>query len=83
MLQNMFVGQPPGNYDRLLDFSRAVTGSLFFVPAATFLENISTDGPASPAIGTSPISPISGTPAVPGVRETSLRIGSLKEEKDE
>jgi porphyrinogen peroxidase len=38
MLQNMFVGNPPGNYDRLLDFSRAVTGNLFFVPSATLLE---------------------------------------------
>ena len=43
MLQNMFVGKPAGNYDRLLDFSRAVTGNLFFVPSATFLENIQTD----------------------------------------
>ena len=43
MLQNMFVGDPPGNYDRLLDFSRATTGSLFFVPPATFL------GDAGPA----------------------------------
>jgi porphyrinogen peroxidase len=42
MLVNMFVGQPPGNYDRLLDFSRAVTGTLFFVPSATFLENVAT-----------------------------------------
>ena len=33
MLTNMFVGRPPGNYDRLLDFSRAVTGNLFFVPS--------------------------------------------------
>ncbi len=40
MLQNMFVGNPPGNYDRLLDFSRPVTGNLFFVPSATFLENL-------------------------------------------
>jgi porphyrinogen peroxidase len=40
MLQNMFIGRPPGNYDRLLDFSRAVTGSLFFAPSATFLENL-------------------------------------------
>ncbi len=40
MLQNMFVGKPPGNYDRLLDYSRAVTGNLFFVPSATFLENV-------------------------------------------
>ena len=40
MLQNMFVGKPPGNYDRLLDYSRAVTGNLFFVPSATFLDNV-------------------------------------------
>jgi putative iron-dependent peroxidase len=39
MLQNMFVGKPPGNYDKLLDFSRAVTGCLFFVPTTTFLDN--------------------------------------------
>ena len=37
MIENMFVGRPPGNYDRLLDFSRAVTGTLFFVPSASFL----------------------------------------------
>jgi len=40
MLENMFVGRPPGNYDRLLDFSRTVTGSLFFVPSATFLDAV-------------------------------------------
>jgi putative iron-dependent peroxidase len=40
MLENMFIGQPPGNYDRLLDFSRAVTGNLFFVPSARFLESV-------------------------------------------
>jgi putative iron-dependent peroxidase len=40
MLRNMFVGRPPGNYDRLLDFIRAVTGTLFFVPSATFLEAV-------------------------------------------
>src|SRR5271170_7911593 len=28
MLENMFVGRPPGNYDRLLDFSHPVTGSM-------------------------------------------------------
>ena len=41
MLENMFIGKPPGNYDRLLDFSRAATGSLFFAPSATFLESLS------------------------------------------
>src|SRR6202522_4464204 len=40
MLENMFIGKPPGNYDRLLDFSRAVTGNLFFVPSATLLDNV-------------------------------------------
>lgn len=45
MLENMFIGRPPGNYDRLLDFSRAVTGSLFFAPSATFLENLADDKP--------------------------------------
>lgn len=40
MLRNMFVGKPPGNYDRILDYSHAVTGSLFFVPSLTFLENV-------------------------------------------
>jgi porphyrinogen peroxidase len=43
MLKNMFVGRPPGNYDRILDFSRAITGSLFFVPSATFLEDLADD----------------------------------------
>jgi porphyrinogen peroxidase len=40
MIENMFVGRPPGNYDRLLDFSRAVTGALFFCPSQTFLESL-------------------------------------------
>jgi putative iron-dependent peroxidase len=38
MLENMFVGRPPGNYDRLLDYSTAVTGGLFFVPSSDLLE---------------------------------------------
>ncbi|MCY1452230.1 putative deferrochelatase/peroxidase YfeX [compost metagenome] len=40
MLENMFVGRPVGNYDRLLDFSTAVTGGLFFVPSAELLEDL-------------------------------------------
>jgi putative iron-dependent peroxidase len=39
MLQRMFLGDPPGKYDRILDFSRAVTGTLFFVPTADFLDD--------------------------------------------
>jgi putative iron-dependent peroxidase len=43
MLVNMFIGRPPGNYDRLLDYVRVVTGTLFFVPSATFLEDVPTE----------------------------------------
>ena len=39
MLRNMFIGLPEGNYDRLLDVSHPVTGNLFFVPTATFLDD--------------------------------------------
>lgn len=38
MLENMFIGEEKGNYDRLLDFSTAVTGTLFFVPTFDMLE---------------------------------------------
>ena len=74
MLENMFVGQPPGNYDRLLDFSVAKTGSLFFVPSASFLENIPDDDSA-PAVSDKP-AVAAQTPAPK--REGSLDIGSLK-----
>jgi putative iron-dependent peroxidase len=40
MLENMFVGKPVGNYDKLLDFSTAVTGGLYFVPSADLLEEL-------------------------------------------
>ncbi|MGB8506409.1 MAG: peroxidase, partial [Mycobacterium sp.] len=39
MLRNMFLGDPPGNTDRILDFSTAVTGGLFFSPLVDFLNN--------------------------------------------
>jgi putative iron-dependent peroxidase len=80
MLENMFVGRPPGNYDRLLDFSRPVTGSLFFIPTATFLDNISVDAPDSTPTG----APLTPDPAsVSSVQDTALKIGSLKGENDE
>ena len=44
MLTNMFIGDPPGNTDRILDFSTAITGGLFFVPAAELLESLTPDG---------------------------------------
>lgn len=43
MLDNMFIGFPTGNYDRLLDVSRAVTGSLYFVPSADFLDTVTAE----------------------------------------
>lgn len=39
MLENMFIGNPPGNYDRILDFSTAITGTLFFVPPLGVLDD--------------------------------------------
>jgi putative iron-dependent peroxidase len=82
MLENMFVGRPPGNYDRLLDFSRAVTGTLFFVPSATFLENVAEDQTHQelPAVAESPAAPAVAEPSssTPSVRDGSLGIGSLK-----
>jgi porphyrinogen peroxidase len=70
MLTNMFVGNPPGNYDRILDFSTAVTGSLFFVPSADFL-----DDPPHPA---SERSEGSAPGPAPETDDASLGIGSLK-----
>jgi putative iron-dependent peroxidase len=71
MLRNMFIGNPPGNHDRILDFSTAVSGSLFFAPSADFLD----DPPAPPRT-------TSAAPESPGVGEAavqeSLGIGSLK-----
>jgi putative iron-dependent peroxidase len=88
MLENMFVGRPPGNYDRLLDFSRAVTGSLFFVPSATFLEAVQDDEPegampavAKPAIAkplAAPAAMVEPSPSPASPRDGSLGIGSLK-----
>jgi porphyrinogen peroxidase len=51
MLTNMFIGHPPGNTDRILDFSTAVTGGLFFVPSADLLEDLAPA--ASPEAGDS------------------------------
>ena len=76
MLENMFVGRPPGNYDRLLDFSFAKTGNLFFVPSATFLENVGDD---APPVGQGLSDPLALAPPQPAPkRDGSLGIGSLK-----
>ena len=69
MLTNMFIGDPPGNTDRILNFSTAITGTLFFIPTADFL-----DDPPGPA-ATDP--PADETKA-PAITADSLGIGSLK-----
>jgi porphyrinogen peroxidase len=73
MLTNMFVGKPPGNYDRILDFSRAVTGNLFFVPTADFLDDPKPVHP--PAAEPAPASDDAGQ-AAPD--DGSLGIGDLR-----
>jgi len=71
MLTNMFIGKPPGTYDRILDFSTALTGNLFYVPTIDFLDDPrepggGADGPGDPA----------APPATAG--DDSLGIGSLR-----
>jgi len=81
MLDNMFVGRPPGNYDRLLDFSRAVTGNLFFVPSATFLEKVTETqaDQSQPAVAESATTAAAETSSsISSVPDGSLGIGSLK-----
>jgi putative iron-dependent peroxidase len=79
MLENMVVGRPPGNYDRLLDFSQAVTGGLFFAPSADFLDNAADALPAAMAAPPVPPDP----PPAPAVPDSSLGIGSLRGERNE
>jgi putative iron-dependent peroxidase len=80
MLENMFVGRPPGNYDRLLDFSRAATGGLFFVPSAPLLEALAERDPqaASTAADASPNVPADLPASAEPTHDGSLNIGSLK-----
>jgi len=77
MLDNMFIGVPKGNYDRLLDFSTPKTGTLFFVPSASLLKNI-----ASGATAIETVPSTEGTMQKAGSRsgDGSLLIGSLKKE---
>jgi porphyrinogen peroxidase len=83
MLVNMFAGNPPGNYDRILDFSAAVTGGLYFAPSADFLDDL----PDPPGTAADP----AGVPQAPGPQPPdaepdghdspsagSLGVGSLK-----
>lgn len=82
MLRNMFLGDGRASHDRILDFSTAITGCLFHVPTADFLDDL----PAAPGeraaderAADRPATP--GLPAASGERaaaDGSLGIGSLK-----
>ena len=68
MLTRMFVGEPPGTTDRLLEVSTAVTGGLYFVPPADLLD----DPPPLPVAG-------AAEPAGPPAGGGTLGIGGLKD----
>jgi putative iron-dependent peroxidase len=76
MLSNMFIGNPPGNTDRILDFSTATTGTLFFAPSSELLENLGAQGAVSvPAPATGAEAPVE----TPAPEDGSLNIGSLRD----
>ncbi len=80
MLERMFLGDRDASHDRILDFSTAVTGTLFFVPAADFLDDLP-DPPAGGGGGT--VTQAGTTPAVQRLHvqrlpDDSLGIGDLK-----
>ena len=75
MLTHMFIGDPPGNTDRVLDFSTAITGGLFFAPPGDFLD----DPPEPPgAPGSAQEAGSAGAGSEAGADSGSLNIGSLK-----
>jgi putative iron-dependent peroxidase len=83
MLESMFVGRPPGNYDRILDFSTAVTGNLFFIPTATFLDNVAGAPTATSSAAQKPVAvsvPAETSTSPAPSKNGSLGIGSLKGE---
>jgi porphyrinogen peroxidase len=40
MVSNMFIGVPEGEYDRILDYSRPMTGTTFFLPSNDLLQSL-------------------------------------------
>jgi putative iron-dependent peroxidase len=82
MLRNMFLGSPPGNTDRILDFSTAHTGTLFFTPALDFLDDV--PGPRADAAAgdataeAAPVAAASDHSAPSDATATDLGIGGLR-----
>lgn len=75
MLDNMFLGKGAATHDRLLDFSTATTGNLYFVPSADFLD----DPPVSGDDGSETELAPAGDDARGPVEDSSLGIGGLRE----
>jgi porphyrinogen peroxidase len=74
MLENMFIGRPPGNYDRLLDFTHPVTGTNFFAPAVSFFDTLATE----PAPEVLPVAHAVAAARPAAARDGSLGIGNLR-----
>ncbi|MFW0794345.1 Dyp-type peroxidase [Gordonia sp. CPCC 205515] len=85
MLRKMFIGDPPGNYDRLLDFTTAVSGAQFFTPTVDFLDDLppapesDDDDAAEPDVESTAEPVDEADPPAPTTHSSdgSLGIGSL------
>jgi putative iron-dependent peroxidase len=78
MLRNMFLGVPSASHDRILDFSTAVTGTLFFVPAADFLDDLPDPPGAGAGTDATTAEAAAVTAVIDAVPDSSLGIGDLK-----
>jgi porphyrinogen peroxidase len=77
MLERMFVGDPDGTYDHLLDFTRPITGGHFFAPSLDVLESLA-DAPGAATDNEPILAPASESPLQPAaVSDGSLGVGSL------
>lgn len=82
MLERMFLGTDEAAYDRILDFSFAVTGTLFFTPTVDFLDDLP-DAPESVATedesdSLPEFAPVEQANAAAADSDGSLAIGSMK-----
>lgn len=79
MLERMFIGEPRGNYDRLLDFSTAITGTLFFVPSVQLLAELAEKTPDEEELTTTEPEIIADyEKSIEKNIDGSFKIGSLK-----
>jgi porphyrinogen peroxidase len=70
MLENMFLGLGAAAHDRILDFSTAHTGNLFFVPSLDFLDDpgVEADAEAPEEADAEPDAPSDGSLGIGGLR---------------